>query len=190
MKKILFFALLASLSFMACNNDDDDPTPETPEDELRYDGPNQTGPVLEAGTYEAAVRFPASYLDAYEGRSIDAINFFLGDLPASCEVRVYEGTTADNEPQTQIYSFDVSAGVEAPSWNRLALNDPIPVAGEDLWLSIVLTHDAEQQSIGCDAGPNQVNGDWLYNSNDGQWLPYTDRTPERVNWNIRGELTE
>ncbi|NBC09496.1 MAG: hypothetical protein GVY26_20080, partial [Bacteroidetes bacterium] len=50
--------------------------------------------------------------------------------------------------------------------------------------------DGQQQSIGCDAGPNQSNGDWLYDSNDSQWLPYTDRTPESINWNIRGELTE
>ena len=191
MKKVLFFALLASLSFMACNNDDDDnPTPEPSENELRYDGPNATGPVLGAGTYEAAVRFPASYLDAYQGRSIDAIAFFLGELPASCIEKVYEGTTAGNEPQNEIYSFDVTSGIEAPRLNRLTLSDPIPVADEDLWLSIVFVHNGQQQSIGCDAGPNQPNGDWLYDSNDSQWLPYTDRTPESINWNIRGELTE
>lgn len=191
MKKVLLFALLASLSFMACNNDDDDnPTPTTFEDELRYDGENLTGPVLSAGTYEAAARFPASFLEEYEGRSIEAINFFLGDIPAGCVVKVYEGTTTGNQPENEIYSFDVSAGVQAPSWNRLTLNNPIPVGSEDLWLSIVLVHNQEQQSIGCDAGPNQTNGDWLYDSNDGQWLPFVDRTPDNINWNIRGELSE
>jgi hypothetical protein len=190
MKNVMLLALLSLLAITACQDDEDDTGPNPSENELRYDGPNATGPLLEAGTHEAAVRFPANYLQDFQGRELEVINFFLGQLPAACEARVYEGSTAEDEPETMIYSFDLSTLVEAPSWNRLTLTNPIVIGEEDLWLSIVLTHDQEQQSIGCDTGPNQPNGDWLYKSTDGQWRPYTERTSESVNWNIRGELSE
>lgn len=186
---LLLCALTSLLVFSACQNDDDDFQPLR-DNTLSYDGPNFTGPLLDAGFYEAAARFPAQLIQANQGRELDAVRFFMGELPAGCEVRIYEGTGANNQPQNLIFSQDVTNDLAVPGWNRLLLNPPIVLGEDDLWLSIALQHDATQQSIGCDSGPNQPNGDWLYQSNDGLWLPYTERTPESVNWNIQGELKE
>jgi hypothetical protein len=188
MKRIYLLFLFPVFLFSACQDDDD--TQNIPDDNiLAYDGENSTGPLLEEGYYEAAVLFPASTIQQYSGRSLEAVTFFMGDYPAACEVRIYEGTT-DGRPASLIFSSNVTNGIAAPSWNSLVLDPPIVLADEDIWLSVALTHNRDQQSIGCDAGPNQANGDWLYDDADGQWLPYTQRTPESVNWNIRGELLE
>jgi hypothetical protein len=188
MKKIFPFLLLAVCLFPACQ-DDDDGGPQVDDDVLAYDGENATGPLLAAGYHEAAVKFPASFLQQYEGRRLESILFFIGQIPSGCEVLIYEGTNSDGRPESLIFSSDnVSSGLVAPSWNRLTLDQPITLTDEDIWISIGLTHDQQQQSIGCDSGPNVVNGDWLYDDSDELWLPYTERTPESVNWNIRGEL--
>ena len=188
MKNLALFLCAGLLMFAACQNDE--PALPVFENELRYDGPNVTGPVLPAGQHEAAVRFSADYLKNYEGREMEAVQFFLGQLPDGCQLNIYAGSTTDGRPETLIGSFDLSTQVQAPAWNRLPLPIPLVVGQDDLWLSIVLVHTQEQQSIGCDAGPNQIDGDWLLLSTDGQWLPYTERTPESINWNIRGELAQ
>lgn len=187
MKRIFLLLLPAILLFSACGDDDEGNQPDLV-DELAYDGDNNTGPLLAPGYYEAAALFPADLVQQYTGRRLEAITFFIGQLPAGCEVKVYEGTD-NGKPASLIFATDVTSGIVAPSWNRLALDPPITLAEDDIWLSIGLTHDQEQQSIGCDAGPNQPNGDWLFDDNDALWLPYTTRTPESINWNIRGELS-
>ncbi|MCG8328320.1 MAG: hypothetical protein MI974_11575 [Chitinophagales bacterium] len=189
MKRIFPFLFLGVvLLFTACQDDDDGPQPQPTDDLLAYDGDNNTGPLLDAGNYEAAVLFPANIIQDYTGRKLNAVTFFIGELPANCEVRVYEGTTNDGRPSNLIFASDVTNGLVAPSWNRLFLDPPITLAEDDIWLSIALTHNQQQQSIGCDAGPNQANGDWLYDNSDGEWITYIQRTQESVNWNIRGEL--
>jgi hypothetical protein len=42
--------------------------------------------------------------------------------------------------------------------------------------------------IGCDAGPSKDNGDWLYESGDGQWISFLDRGGDDINWNIRAVI--
>ena len=113
MKSLALFLCAGLLLWSACQNDD--PAPPVFENELRYDGPNLTGPVLAAGEYEAAVRFSAGYLDNYDGRELTAVQFFLGQLPAGCELRIYEGTTGGDAPATLLASFDLSAQVQAPA---------------------------------------------------------------------------
>lgn len=188
MKKLAFLLfLLPALLFVACQDDDDGGGQQGPEAELSFDGPNDTGPILTAGTYEAAVRFPADFLQEYRGRELESVSFFLGQQPAACELRIYEGSNANDSPANLIYQLDVTSGIAVPSWNRVAL-DNIIIGEEDLWLSVFLTHNQRQQSIGCDAGPNRANGDWLFFSGDGQWRSFVDRTQENINWNIRGTL--
>jgi len=190
MKKIFPLLLLSVLCFTACQDDDDGgPQPQPNDDVLAYDGENNTGPLLDAGFYEAAVLFPADIVQQFTGRRLESVLFFIGELPATCEVLVYEGTTPDGKPESLIFaSGDIRSGLVTPSWNRLTLDQPITLAEDDIWLSIALTHNQQQQSIGCDAGPNITNGDWLYDDDDGLWQTYIQRTQESVNWNIRGEL--
>lgn len=177
--------LLSLLALSACQKEDESPVSSG----LSYDGPNASGPLLLAGNFEAAARFPASETSAFQGQRLREVTWFMGVLPASCKVRVY-GPGNGNEPGSLLYSADVTDRVQVPAWNTHELRDPIPIDGQELWISIAFTHPATQQSIGCDAGPNVPDGDWLFSSNDNQWRTYIQRTGESVNWNIRGIVGE
>ncbi len=183
MKKSATFLLFFLLVMAACSDDDG----MQPENLLNYDGPNQTGPVLEAGDYEAAARFPASETDRFSGQSLTEVTWFLGPAPQRCKVRVY-GPGDGSAPGDLLYEGDVTADVETLSWNTHRLNTPVPITGQELWIAIAFTHTQEQQSIGCDAGPNHPNGDWLFRSSTNDWQRYSNFTPERVNWNVRGRV--
>ncbi len=190
MKKIFVLSLLAVLAFSACQEDDN---PQPAEDNLlNYDGPNLTGPQLVAADYEAAARFPASFMQEYQGRQLQEVRWFMGLAPARCEVRVY-GPGVNNEPGSLLFSeeVDVSQSLRVPGWNAYRLGQPLTLDGDEIWISIAFTHSAAQQSIGCDAGDNpNPNGDWLFSTTDNQWRTFTDRTGDRINWNIRGVVAE
>ena len=181
----LILALLV-IALFSCTNDDDN-GPIINDDVIHYDGENQTGPLLAAGSYEAAAYFPPSELADVVGRRLREVSWFMGIAPADCRVRVYAEGSA-GEPGNLLYDTNVTNSLRTPNWNTHRLSSPIEITGEGLWLSIAFTHDETQQSIGCDAGPNNTNGDWLYSSADNSWQFYKDRTPESINWNIRGNL--
>ena len=188
MKRISILGLFALLAFSACQKNDEPPVPSG-ENVLNYDGPNATGPLLAAGEYEAAARFPAVETSPYEGKPLTEVTWFMGILPSSCKVRIY-GPGSGDEPGQLLYSADVTDRVQVPAWNTHELRDPILIEGQELWISIAFTHPAQQQSIGCDSGPNVAGGDWLFSSNDNRWRTYVQRTGESVNWNIRGIVGE
>lgn len=181
MKTKLLFLVFSAVLFMGCGDD----LPLI----LQYDGDNLTGPILEAGLHEAAARFPASSLEEYDGYKLSGVEFFMGNQPASCKIIIY-GQGSSDTPGAKIFEVDVTSALATPQWNEYTLDNPIDLGGEDIWISIALEHDQDQQSIGCDAGPGRLNGDWLFSSSDGEWIPYSDRTPESINWNIRGKVTE
>lgn len=188
MKKLWTITLLFLLAFVACNKDNDNEP--SGDNILSLDGPNQTGPVLAAGDYEAAARFPASETSRFTGRSLDEVTWFMGIPPASCAVKIY-GAGSGDTPGALLYSASIPVNsIQTPAWNTHKLAQPVSIDGEELWISIAFTHAQQQQSIGCDAGPNRTGGDWLFNSNDNQWLPYTQRSPANINWNIRGIVGE
>jgi len=178
---LLLFAGL--VCFSACKDDE----LVTLDGILSHDGPNSTGPLLEVGTHEAAAKFENADLAAYEGQQLTKVEVFMGQAPAKTTVVVYGAGTA-NEPGAELYSADISSAVGGGNWVKHTLSTPIDVDGTDLWLAVRLEHTVEQQSIGCDAGPRENNGDWLYKSTDGNWETYVDRTSESVNWNIRGTV--
>lgn len=186
MKRIFVLSVLACLALLSCGKDD----LPSGEDDLSYDGPNDTGPLLAAADYEAAARFPASVTSRFQGKKLKEVTWFMGIPPSACRVRIY-GPEVNGEPGQRLYSADVTARVQS-GWNVHELRDPISIDGQELWISIAFTHPVDQQSIGCDAGPNVAGGDWLFSSNDGQWIPYVQRTggAVSVNWNIRGIVGE
>lgn len=188
MKRIFFLLGMALLAFSACQDNGEQPGPSG-SDVLNYDGPNATGPLLVAGDYEAAARFPAAVTTPFKGRNIKEITWFMGIPPASCMVRIY-GPGTGGSPGALLYAADVTNAVQTPAWNTHELRNPLPVDGDELWISIAFTHPVTQQSIGCDAGPNVPDGDWLFSGNDNQWSAYRQRTGESVNWNIRAVVGE
>lgn len=172
--------------FTACGEDE---TPQI-DNVLSYDGDNVTGPLLQTGAYEAAVRFTSAETSPFNGRQLIEVDWFMGQAPESCEIKIYgEGT--NNSPGSLLYRATVTNALVTPSWNTHELSQPIDIDGTDLWISVAFTHNAVQQSIGCDA-PNsgQPNGDWLFQDSDNEWKPYKERTPENINWNIRGTVSQ
>lgn len=182
MKISYFFLFLFAISIAACGDDDSNPTPDNV---LQHDGENNSGPLLAAGEHELAVHFPATTMADYVGKKLTEVEFFVGQpLPQNCKVRVYLGGASS--PGTLAYEFDVTSGLQTVKWNTHKISTPIDLTGDDLWLGIFVVHAAEQQSIGCDAGPRNEGGDWLFSGSDSEWKSYVNRTGESVNWNIRG----
>lgn len=183
----LAFLLIGVFVYTGCGDDDEDDT-RFGEVALRHDGGNVTGPFLPAGVHEFIVRFDAEELAEYDGRTLDRVEFFLGELPASISVFVFEGTDPDF-PSTTIYGQDISNRVNTTGWITHRPAEVIEVNGDrDLWFSILVELEQEQRSIGCDAGPRELGGDLLLREFDDNIVSFGDVTSESVNWNIRGYL--
>ena len=186
MKKLSLLLLLCTLIFATSCNDDETNPGETV---LRYDNGEDTGPLLPAGINEAAVLFPASTMAEHVGKRLTQIEFLIGQQPAGASV-IVSGPGTDSQPGPIIYDADVTNAIQIGEFSRHFLASPVTIDGTDLWISVGVFHDAVQQSIGCDSGPNVINGDWLYQETDNTWQTFTDRTNESINWNIRGILEE
>ncbi len=185
MKNILSIALLFALMLSACQSDDDGPFANGL---IHYDGENNTAPNLDPGEYEAAARFPANMLADFAGKRIIEIDYFMGFRPAACEIKIYSGSSND-QPVDLLYSANVTNGISETSWNTHSITRDLPIANEDIWVSVAFRHDIRMQSIGCDFGPAQGDGDWLFQLNDNEWRTFLDRTTtESINWNIRMQL--
>ena len=185
MLRLLLFAVLLLMGLSSCQKDEpiDDPNL------LHYDGENATGPLLQAGIHELAVRFTPFETEKFKGRNLEKVRFFMGQKPDKVELIIY-GPGSSTKPGAELYAVDMTNSIQTPAWNEHTLSQVIPITGEDLWISILVSHAVTQQSLGCDAGPNIQNGDWLYQAVDQQWRSYRQRTNESVNWNIRGVVAE
>lgn len=177
------YLILATFVFLAaCKDDPIDPNTQ----ELHYDGPNLTGPVLPAGNHEAAARFTSAQTAPFDGKQMTAVRWFMGLRPQSCTVKIYAAGTAQL-PGALLYSANISTQqIKEQDWTVHTLSPAIDITGQEMWISIAFTHAQAQQSIGCDAGPRKNDGDWLLQSTDSLWLPFNQRGPDQINWNIRG----
>ncbi len=184
MKKVIYLITGIILLFIQCKNDD-----RSLESVLRYDGENFNAPLLQEDIYEAAARFPASITDDYVGQELTQVSYYMASIPLQTSLRIYSGGT-ENSPGTIVYEADLTGNISQNSFNAHVLTTPLEITGEDLWLSIRFRNNRTLQMIGCDPGPAVSNGDWLYQESDEQWIPFSQRTPESINWNIRGILTE
>lgn len=184
MKQFCLLGLAALLLFgTACKKDEVDNL-------LNYDGENQTAPLLTAGVHELAARFTSDLTGPYAGRQLLAVQYFMGPKPQIAELHVY-GVGGPDFPGNLLYSANITDEIRTLSWNEHVLSTPVDIAAEDLWISIIVTHAAEQQSLGCDNGDRYLgNGDWLFQSSDLEWKTFRERTGEEVNWNIRGRVSE
>ena len=177
MKQLCILLLALPLLFIACEEED-------LTNVLFYDGENFSGPELPAGTHELAVRFTSNELSEHIGKKLVEASFFVGLAPEGLQLIIY-GQGTDSSPGDILYDANID-GVIQQQRNTHLINEPIEITGEDIWISMRVRHGQTQQSIGCDAGPGQTNGDWLFRSDDPQWLPFSERGNDNVNWNIRG----
>lgn len=179
-------ALLAPCLLVGgCHHDTLDPPTMT--FHLRHDGDNVNAPTLDPATYEAAARFTSAQTAAVTGGMLTEVEYHLTFAPASLEVKIYGAGTATS-PGTLLYSANVAAGAMTNAWNRHTLATPLAVPTGDLWIAVRFAHASPQKTIGCDAGPAQAGGDWLYSSTDSTWTPFNQRFPISINWNIRATV--
>jgi len=184
MKKLLFLFSALALVLTACNNDDDDNGPGGA-NTINYDGPNATAPFLPTGIHELAARFTSQELTNFVGQDLVEVSFFIANLPQTCTIKIYGEGTRD-APGTLLYSATVSNSLAPFSWNNHRMQAPIAITGEDIWISVSVTHGNNLQSVGCDAGPADANGDLILLDGAGAWATYRQLASESINWNIRG----
>ncbi len=156
-----------------------------PEDTIHFDGPwdNNGVGLTEGGTFEGAIRITPDELGDYSGWQLSSVTFFHHEAGThSCNIKIYEGDTPTSpgalitqEPYTAI----------GQGWHRIDLSSPVLLdVGNDLWVSVEVTHVAGEYPIGVDAGPAvQGKGDWVYISPG----PWEELWPMglSLNWNIR-----
>ncbi len=182
MKVQYLLLAVASLFLLSCG-DDDDCCVLLPEDTiLNYDGDNFTAPTLPRGSFRFAIRLPLTTLSRFDGQSIKSVNVYMYEVPYT-ELHIY--SDAAGEPDRLLYSEDVTTQLSPNGWSEVTLSDPYPVDGSSLWVAMDVSIGAFMQSIGCDQGPANPNGDWLYDAADGEFIRFTDRVGDSVNWNIR-----
>lgn len=192
MKRLpIHFLMLSALVvlFASCDRQNLTPAPviEPPMVQLNYDGDNLTAPLLPAGIYEAGVKFTPAELVGLDGKTLSQVILFMQDIPVAATVRVFEGTT-NGAPETLLSSQGVRSDLEAFSWNQIFLTSPVAIdSDKDLWVTFRFELGQELQSLGCDPGPANENGDYLFENADNLWQKLSARTGGGIdiNWNLR-----
>ena len=189
--KINILLIISSfvLLFTSCEENDLTPSPviEPPLVTINYDDDNLTAPLLPGNTFEAAVKFTSSETGEVKGGKLIEVYYYLLEQPSSCAIKVYQKSSA-NGPEVLLYSEATTNEISPQSWNKHTLSTPVDIGDDDIWIAVRLQHAGNQQTIGCDPGPAHPNGDWLFDSADGEWRKMNERSSNEVNinWNIRG----
>lgn len=178
--------LLATFTISACKKNElrKDPVINDPFFALNHDDSNTDAPNLPANQYEGAVRFTASQMIQYQGKELIEVYYYIKDKPTACRIKVYSSGTGD--PDSLLYVATVTNEVIEKAWNHHLMTSPVELGSFDLWIAVEFSTNQEQRTLGCDRGPAINNGDWLWDSADGQWTPLSIRSSIDINWNIRG----
>ncbi len=176
-----------SRSFSAANNQNNSQSQSGAADAtiIRWDnGVNFDAIGLTSGgTFEVSARFPASIMGPLAGQGLTQVEIYINDVPSPCTIKIYDQGTATS-PGTLLYSETIT--VVGVSWNLITLATPVTVNGNDMWIGYELTHPAGLFPAGCDAGPAQADGDWIYLA-PGPWAKLSVLVPSlNYNWNIAG----
>lgn len=179
----LLLFMSCALSFISCNDDEGDLISV----DLSYDlGPN-AAPIFEAGTHMAGARFTSTLTSNFAGQKLDRVDFFLVNTPSNTSIKIYDEGTADT-PGPLLYEADVTSTVSPDSWNIHTLTDDVEITDRDLWIAVEFSHTDTRNTIGCDIGPANNNGDRVLIGGQTDWSTFRTFTSSAVdiNWNIRG----
>lgn len=171
---------------------DDQPTASAPI--LNYDGPNVSAPQLPPGRNLYAAYFPPAETAPYAGRRLDRIRFYLTQIPQATSIVVFDQGADERTPGTELYRQNLTNRINTTEWIDYAiLDEDIEITDRGIWLAVEveLAGNSQNFAVGCDAGRSyDPNGDLLLLSNTTQWTSFQAINGERVNWNIRGVLSE
>jgi len=185
--KYIFYLLVAFclVSTLSCKDDD----ANNIEADLFYDNGINSAPIFEAGTHVAAARFPRSITSNFAGQKLNLVEFYLINTPSTCKIKIFdEGTST--KPGTLLYEANVTSSAQPNAWVQHTLTDNVTITNKDIWLAVEFTHFEANNTIGCDVGPADENGDWVLEGNETEWETYRNFTSDAVNinWNIRGSV--
>ena len=179
----LVLILFLIVSGTSCENSDDIQIPLAV---LHHDGNNGSAPILSAGTNHVGVMFTGDQVAQYNGGNLSEIQFFMANIPGSCQLDIYQGSEDNHMPGTKIYSADLTSEIAANTWNRHTLNQDFAIDTEDLWVTLTFVHPRSLGLIGCDLGPQITNGALILNASETSWVSYPFAN---INWNIRAGFT-
>ena len=183
---LLFF--LAIFSLTACGDDD---TGTGDPNQLSYENGPDTAPELGPGVHMLLARFPADYLRDRVGKKLNEIELFV-DVGATSYQALVLGPNSATVPGMELARVDFTSSVNERKWYIIDDFPPIEITGEDIWIGIEVRHDQAAQTVGCDAGPRNSNGDWIWSSTTNQWETFNARSngEAQINWNIIGNLID
>lgn len=155
---------------------------------LHYDGENSSAIGATSGDYQwrVAAKFTPDVVQPYIGMMISSVDVYINDPGIAYKVQIYDmGSFNTPGPGDLLYEADFTATPE--SWNTIPIDDPIYLDGSDIWVGYWVSSTAGSFTPGCDAGPLNINGDWL--SSGPGWGHLSGNPDLQFNWNIRANLT-
>ena len=161
--------------------------PPTDDFQLHYDGNNANsfswGPNAPYTIVNAAM-FPPSLTMPQAGTMLTKVEMYFNELGTNFRLRIY-GAGNGYKPGEML--VDQPFTPAAATWTIVQLSTPVYITGEELWVGYQYTQpDSAMYIPGVDAGPNNINGDWISFSGV-SWQHLTDYG-DNVNWNIRADL--
>ncbi len=158
---------------------------------LHYDGDNGSaiGWSSVPMTATVAAKFPNMLTVPRAGMTIESVDVYINDLNASgsneMTLKIW-GMGDAYGPGALLHSQTFTPGGTA--WEHLVLTTPVLITGEDIWVGYTFTQNEADVFIpGCDAGPNDPNGDYI--STGVGWSHLSNNAALPYNWNIRANLT-
>ncbi len=154
---------------------------------LNYDGDNASAIGLtNANQWRVSARFPGSMVGQYNGMYLTSVDVFINDPADGHKIQIYDmGSINLPGPGALLYEQDFFPNIA--DWTTVVLVDPVYISGKDIWIGYWMDQPAGIFPAGVDAGPLNLDGDWI--STGPGWGHLSDNPDFQVNWNIRGTLT-
>lgn len=157
---------------------------------LHYDDETQVGSTVgltAPGDWEAAVMFPSEMIAEYAGMELSEVRVWIGDPDPADEfmVKIY-GMGTHMMSGTLLYEQAFTPLLLA-DWNTVTLDTPVPIDGQDIWVSIYVNQTTLTHPIGTDEGPAVASGFGDFIKTGPAWghlAPGIDK-----NWHIQATLT-
>ncbi len=194
----LFLFLLMTFVVIGCNKDDEEPETQQTQNfapaveqgltALHYDDFNTDAPQMAPGTYEKGARFTQTQLTSVAGGRLVKVQYYMVEKPTTAQLRVYTSGSGADGPADLVYSENVLPEMQRSSWNVHTLSDSVFIDSEMLWITLRYQVSSQEKYLGCDPGPANANGDWIFEMAEQNWERFIDRTGTNINWNIRGVI--
>ncbi|HPK05285.1 MAG TPA: choice-of-anchor J domain-containing protein, partial [Bacteroidales bacterium] len=150
---------------------------------LHYDGDNDSAIGANGEELSFAARFPSAMVAQYAGFSLEYVDVYIWDVPFGSTLMIW-GAGTTTEPGTLLYQQEFEAVEE---WNTINLDEPLLLDGTDIWVGYHVEYDAGEYPGGCDEGPADPDGAWVFIN--GGWYRLYELDPDLdYNWNIRAYL--